>query len=144
MSQNPDGWWCWLFPRLRRFWENVRPFIPRLRPLFCFVLFKVDISSRTLIPLFRPGSVHSGSASSNECAHMFPDELRVSPFLDRFRHYAWTVVQSAQPEFIGSNVYACLGVTSYLHFWQIGRGLLRATAARRGRNVHRLRVSTQC
>ena len=25
--------------------------------------FKVEISSRTLIPLFRPGSVHSGSTS---------------------------------------------------------------------------------
>ena len=37
---------------------------------FCFVLFfvvvvvfVVEITSRTLIPLFRPGSVHSGSAS---------------------------------------------------------------------------------
>ena len=28
-----------------------------------FFFFKVKISSRTLIPLFRPGSVHSGSAS---------------------------------------------------------------------------------
>ena len=31
--------------------------------LFLFLFFKVDISSRTLIPLFTPGSVHSGSAS---------------------------------------------------------------------------------
>ena len=30
--------------------------------LFSF-FFKVEISSRTLIPFFRPGSVHSGSAS---------------------------------------------------------------------------------
>ena len=30
---------------------------------FCFVLLVVGINSRTLIPLFRPGSVHSGSAS---------------------------------------------------------------------------------
>ena len=28
-----------------------------------FFFFKVEISSRTLIPLYRPGSVHSGSAS---------------------------------------------------------------------------------
>ena len=30
---------------------------------FSFFLFEVEISSRTLIPFFRPGSVHSGSAS---------------------------------------------------------------------------------
>ena len=29
-------WWCWLFPRLRELWENVRPFNPSLRFLFCF------------------------------------------------------------------------------------------------------------
>ena len=49
------------FPRSRGFWENVRPFIPLLR--FFHFIFKVEISSCTLIPLFRPGSVHSGSAS---------------------------------------------------------------------------------
>ena len=40
------------------FWENVRPFIPRLR-----IFFKLENSPRTLIPLFMPGPVHSGSAS---------------------------------------------------------------------------------
>ena len=30
---------------------------------FLGVIFEVDISSRTLIPSFMPGSVHSGSAS---------------------------------------------------------------------------------
>ena len=45
---------------------------------------KVEINWRTIISLFWPGSVHSGSA---EC---FPDELRVSSFPDRFTHYAWT------------------------------------------------------
>ena len=57
--------WCWLFPRLQGFLENVRPFIPRLR--FFFFFCKVEISKRTLIPLFRPGSVHSGSASGDDC-----------------------------------------------------------------------------
>ena len=52
-------------------------------------LFLVEISSRTLIPLFRPGSVHSGSASWDDCDQMFPDELRVSSFPGRFPHYAW-------------------------------------------------------
>ena len=32
-------------------------------PAFFFFFFEVEISSRTLIPLFRPGSVHSGSTS---------------------------------------------------------------------------------
>ena len=31
--------------------------------LFLFFLFEVEISSRTLIPLFMPGSVHNDSAS---------------------------------------------------------------------------------
>ena len=35
--------------------------------------FKVDISSRTLIALFRPGSVHSGIASYDDCGWVFPD-----------------------------------------------------------------------
>ena len=47
------------FSRLRGFGENVRLFIPRLR----FFFFNVEISLRTLIPIFRPGSVHSGSAN---------------------------------------------------------------------------------
>ena len=50
----------WLFPRLRGFWKNVRPFIPRLR--FCFV-FEVEIGSPIIIPLFMLGLVHSGAAS---------------------------------------------------------------------------------
>ena len=49
------------------FGENVRPFIPRLH--FFFFFFKVEINSRTLIPFFRPGSVHSGSASWDDWEH---------------------------------------------------------------------------
>ena len=49
-----------LLPRVRGVWENLRQFILRLR--FCFFVF-VEISSRTLIPLYTPGSVRSGSAS---------------------------------------------------------------------------------
>ena len=56
----------------------------------CF--FKVEISWRKLIPLFRPGSVHSGSASWDDCDWVCPDELRVSSFPDRFPHSAWTAV----------------------------------------------------
>ena len=53
-------------------------------------IFLVEISSRTLITLFVPGSVHNGSASLDDCDRVFPDELRVSSFPDRFQHYAWT------------------------------------------------------
>ena len=62
--------------------------IPRLR--FIIFFFKVEISSRTLIPLFWRESVHSGSASWDDCDRAFPDGLRVSSFPDRFQHYAWT------------------------------------------------------
>ena len=53
----------WLFPRLGRFLENVRPFAPCLCVfLLLLLLFQVEISWRTLSPLFMPGPVHSGSA----------------------------------------------------------------------------------
>ena len=44
---------------------------------------------------------------------------------------AWTA-QSAYSDSAGSRMYVCLGVTRHLHFWQNGRGLLRATAVTRG------------
>ena len=48
----------------RGFGENVLPFVPRLRFFVClFVCLEVETSSRTLIPLFVPGSVYSGSSS---------------------------------------------------------------------------------
>ena len=50
-------WMCAAVSSLRVFWENVRPFTPRL------LFLKVKISTRTLIPLFAPGSVHSGLVS---------------------------------------------------------------------------------
>ena len=76
------GWWWWLFSRLRGFWETVRPFIPRQR------FFKMEISSRTQIPLFRPGSVCCGSASWDDCDQVFTDKVRVWSFPDRVPHYA--------------------------------------------------------
>ena len=46
---------------------------------FClFLYFKLDMESP--IPLFKPGSVHIGSASWDDCGRAFPDELRVSSF----------------------------------------------------------------
>ena len=145
-------WWWWLFHRFRWFLENVQPFIPRLHfvvvvvvvVVVCFVfVFEVEISSRTLIPLFTLGSVHRGSASGDDCGRMVPDKLRVSSFPDRFPHCARTAAQSARSNFVGSKVYACLRITCNLHFWQNERGLLRATVVTRGWNGHRIRVSTQ-
>ena len=40
-------------------------------------------------------------------------------------------------------MYACLGATCHLHFWQNDRGVLCATAVTRGWNGRRLKVSTQ-
>ena len=57
---------------------------------FLFFFFKVEISLRTLIPLFMPGSVHGGSVSWDNCGWMFPDKLLVSSFLDRLPHCART------------------------------------------------------
>ena len=108
-----------------------------------FFFFLVEIGSRALIPLFRPGSGQSGSASREDCDRVFPDELRVSSFPDRFPHYAWTTAQSVHNHFVRSKLYACLGVTCHLHFWQDNWGLLRATAITRGWNGHRMRISIQ-
>ena len=63
-----------------REWSNIHS---RLR---FFFFFEVEISSRTLIPLFVPGSVHSGSANWDDYGQMFPDKLRASSFPDRFPH----------------------------------------------------------
>ena len=85
---------CWFFPCLQGFWDNVRPLLPCLR--FFLFLFKVEISSRTLIPLYTPGSVHSGPTSwdnmwpcapwrvacelvSWEVTSLGPDSGKVSP-----------------------------------------------------------------
>ena len=101
----------------------------------------MEINSRTLILLFRPGSVHSGSTSLEYYGRVFPDQLHVSSFLDRLRHCAWTAAQSAHSDFVGSRMYACLGVTCHLHFWQNDWGLLRVTAVTWRWNGHRIRVS---
>ena len=57
---------------------------------FSFFFCEVEISSRTPIPLFMPGSVHSGSASCGDCDRIFPNKLRVSSFPNRFLHCALT------------------------------------------------------
>ena len=73
-------WWMVSFSSFARILGEW-PFIPRIF-LFLFLLllllvlllfcFEVEISSRTLIPLFRPGSVHSCSASWDDCVPNVP------------------------------------------------------------------------
>ena len=70
--------------------EDLGRMFDNLFPAYAFFFFKVEISSRTLIPILRPGSVHSGSASRGDCDWVFPDDLRLSYFPDRFPHSAWT------------------------------------------------------
>ena len=47
----------------------------------CTFFFKVEISLRTLIPLFRPGSVHSGSAGWDDCDQVFLTSFMWARFL---------------------------------------------------------------
>ena len=130
--------WWWLFARLWGCWENGWPFNPRLH----FFFFKVEISPCTLIPLFRSGSSHNGSASWDNSGRVFPDELCVSSFPDRFPRYAWpSALYPFQLHWI--KFLACLDVTCHLHFWQNDQGLLCATAVTRGWNGHWIRVSKQ-
>ena len=56
---------------------------------FFIYFFRGDQLERTLFPLFRPESVHGGSVSYDDCEGVFPDELSLSSFPDRFPHYAW-------------------------------------------------------
>ena len=67
-----------------RMFDNSFPACDFLLFFLFFFFFKVEINSRTLLQLFRPGSVHSGSARWDGCDRVFPDELRVSSFPDRF------------------------------------------------------------
>ena len=60
----------------RIFWGRLSDSFPTYA-FFSFFL-KVEISLFTLIPLFMPQSVHSGSASWDDCGRVLPDELHVS------------------------------------------------------------------
>ena len=81
-----DGGFSLLYKDFGRMFDNAFPACGFL------LFFWVKINLCTLIPLFRPGSVHSGLASWDDFDRVFPDELRVSLFPDKFLHYAWTVL----------------------------------------------------
>ena len=89
-----QNWWWWLFPCLRGFGGRFDDSFPSwvfvcLLLLFflfdcLFVCLFVCLSRDQLASInstfLRPGSVHSGLASWDDCGRMFPDELRVSSF----------------------------------------------------------------
>ena len=96
-------------------------------PLHFFVVFFFFWSGDKLvqlIPLFRPGSVHSGSVSLDDCGWVFPHKLCVILFPESFPHYAWTAAWSVHSDFVGSSMYVSLVVTHHLCFWRNARGLL--------------------
>ena len=103
---------------------------------FFFSLF-LEISLHAPVPLFRLGSVHSGSASWNNCGQVFPNELHVGSF-------PWLVVgshsmpgQNSQPTFTSlGQGHAYLSVTCRQHFWQNGQGLLRVMTVTHEWNRH--------
>ena len=139
--------WWWLVPRLRGLWGNVRPCIPRLNCclfvclfVFCF-FFKVEIKLRTLIPLIRPTSVYSVSASWEDCGRVFPDELRASSFPDRFPHNACGIASSLWLRWVkGVCVLRCNLPPALLAEWP---GSFTCNAVTRGWNGRRIRVSTE-
>ena len=94
----------------------------------CAFCVCVEISSRTLIPLFTPGSVHNGSASWDDCARMFPDELCVSSFMTGSLDSG--IVNPLQLRWVKE--VCAFRVICHLTFWQNDRGLLHTTAVTRG------------
>ena len=71
--------------------------VPRLR---FFFFFQVEIRPRALIPFVMPKSVHSGSATWDDCDRTFADKLRVS-----------SNVLQHQKDIKGSGVWGLRGVT---------------------------------
>ena len=92
-----------------------------------FALFFLKwISAHIPIPLLGQESVHSGSASWDDCGQEFLGKSCVSLF-------PWWVLTLcldstvALYDFSGSWVYMCFTTTCHLHFWQNDWGLLYCT-----------------
>ena len=79
-GKNHESWWWWLFSRIQGFvWKIFDETNPSC-DFFLSFFSKVGISNHTPIPLFKPGSVQSGSVSSDDYGRGFPDNLHVSSF----------------------------------------------------------------
>ena len=103
-----------------------------------FLLLKWKLAHAHQFHSFSQDQFRNVLASRDNCGQVFPDELRVSSF----PHYAWTT-WSAHSDFIGSRLYAYLGVTCHMHLCKNDRGLLCAKAVRWGWNRHQIGVSTE-
>ena len=103
-------------------------------------MFDNSFSACAFSPLFRPESVHSGSASWDDCDRVFPDELIACELVSW-----WVPTLCLNSDIVGPlwlrwvRKDACLGVTRHLFFWQNKRSLFRATAVTRGWNGHRIK-----
>ena len=102
-------------------------------PAVFFFFFRVEVSSRTPVPLFRPGSVHSSSASWDDCGREFSDKLRV-------RSFSWLCLDSIVSQFRlrwvkGVGVFRCNLPLALLAKWP--GVFLRATAVTQGRILRR-------
>ena len=64
---------------------------------FFFFFFNVGVSSRALIPLFIPRSVHSGWANWDDCGLLFPYKLRLNLFPNWFPLYTWICLLTRSP-----------------------------------------------
>ena len=89
--------------------------------------FKVEISSRTLISLFRPGPSTVTQRAETTVIECSLASYVWDCFMPGQRHSQPTPTSLSQ-----RCMHACLGVTCHLHFWQNDRSLLRATAVTLG------------
>ena len=85
-------WWWWLFTACKYFGRMFDHSFPA-----CAFFFESGDYLMHTTSILMPGSLHSGSASWDNCGWVFPDKLRVSSFPDRFQHCAWTAARSAHP-----------------------------------------------
>ena len=104
--------WQWLSSHTKILGKSFDDSIPLAVFLFFFQLAPP-------VPLCKPGSVHSGSESRDYCGRAFPDEARANSLPDHSHTVPGQHSQSS--EFVKLGMYACLGVTCHLHFWQKDR-----------------------
>ena len=140
-------WWWWLFPHMRGFLEkwliiHSPPALLLLLLLF-FLFFSFFWSVERLVHSNSTIFLCQDQSTVAQHAEMTVAECYLTSLMWAcFRigsHYAWT----AYSKFVGSRLYAYLGKTNHLHFWQKDQGLLRATTVTQGWNGCWIKVSTQ-
>ena len=101
------AWWLSSLERILGECSTI-PSLPSLRFSFLFFFFfffsssfKWRFARAHYFHSFMPESVHSGSASWDDCGRMFPDKSRVSSFLNMFPYYARTASSQPTPTSLG-------------------------------------------